>query len=178
VVALALAVADRIGNIRIWDTETEQVFQHWQADDSTIWSLAWSRDGELLATAHADEFVRLWESATGAALCELTPHPGGATDLAFLFDGVTLATASRDGSIRLWDQELGVRLGESFVDVDAPLWRMVASDIGNWFATTSASGSVKIWNTLNKRTVCQQATWDRQAQKRYLGDAEHPRACR
>ena len=73
----------------------------------TVWDVAFSPDGRLLATASADETMRLWALATGECLRTLTGHALGVLSVAFSPDGRLLATASADETVRLWDPATG-----------------------------------------------------------------------
>ncbi len=172
-----LASSDRAGVVRIWNVSTAELLQHWQADDNTIWSLAWSVDGRQIATAHADEAVILWTVETAKAERNMTPHPGGATDVVFLADGKTLASTSRDGSLRLWDTELGINIGEPIGTSGEVQWRLVKSQVDNWFISTRSNGSVERWDILEMKTVCRRSEWNELAQRRYLGEGETAIAC-
>ncbi len=74
---------------------------------ATIWELAHSPDGTLLATASDDQTARLWDAATGAHIRTLTGHTSGVGAVAFSPDGTLLATASYDTTARLWDPATG-----------------------------------------------------------------------
>jgi len=172
-----LAVADRVGTIKIWLSATGKLEKEWVADDNTIWSLAWSDDAKSLATAHADEVLKIWNVESGEVLRELTPQPGGATDVAFMQDDMTLVSTSRDGTVRLWDRELGVQLGTVLGVEGAAQWQVAADNNAGWFVTSQADGSVKLWDLLDKASICRRAAWDKDAQRRYLGEGESPVSC-
>jgi WD40 repeat protein len=65
-----------------------------------IYSVAFSPDGQLLATGCIDHIVRLWDPATGNHLRTLTGHTG-VRSVAFSPDGQLLATGGDDMTV-LW----------------------------------------------------------------------------
>src|SRR6267378_6817747 len=68
-----------------------------------IYSLAFSPDGKLLATAGFDNTVKLWDFATLKEVRTLTGHTGPVYSVAFSPDSMTLASSSADKTIRLWN---------------------------------------------------------------------------
>ena len=68
-----------------------------------MYDVAFSPDGQRLASAGLDQTVRIWDNATGKELSALKGHAGWVARVAFSPDGQRLASANRDGSIHLWE---------------------------------------------------------------------------
>jgi WD40 repeat protein len=67
--------------------------------------LAFSPNGDLLASSSNDNTVRLWDVASGEQRGELLTA-GFVNDLEFSPDGRVLASAGDDNTVRLWDIEV------------------------------------------------------------------------
>ena len=75
--------------------------------DRGLWSVQFSPDGTMLATAGDDGIVRVWDARTGRLLTSMTEPDGYSTyDAEFNATGTELVSASSDGSARIWSTEL------------------------------------------------------------------------
>ena len=69
--------------------------------------LAFSPNGQTLASASRGGNIRLWDANAGAYLRTLTGHPDGVESIVFSpVDGWTLVSEGRDGTILLWELRL------------------------------------------------------------------------
>jgi WD40 repeat protein/serine/threonine protein kinase len=75
-----------------------------------VYCVAFSPDGNLLASAGKDRTIRLWEPVTGRLVATLRGHQDDVNFIAFSPDGQALASASDDRTIRLWDPAAGKEL--------------------------------------------------------------------
>ena len=77
-------------------------------DKTEVNGVAFSPDGERLASAGGDGAVRIWNSRTGKVIQEFpAAHDKAACSVAFHPDGRHLASAGADGLVKVWDLATG-----------------------------------------------------------------------
>jgi WD40 repeat protein len=92
--------------MHLWDLESgqERVFSQHQG---TVYSLAFSPSGELIASAGADKNIVLWAVASGRSRI-LQGHEATVLSVAFDREGKYLASSSQDRAVRIWDLSTGI----------------------------------------------------------------------
>ena len=111
-----------------------------------VWSVAFSPNGQTLASGSYDQTIRLWNVNTGHLLHTLTGHTNEVMSVAFSPDGQTLASASWDATIRLWNPHNG-RLKRILTGHTDGVASVVFSPDGQTLASGSADQTVRLWNT-------------------------------
>jgi predicted NACHT family NTPase len=110
---------------------------------STVAGVAFSPNGQTIATASQDGTVKLWRAADGKVLRTLS-GADGMTSVAFAPDGQTLAAGSKDNTVRVWrvsdGQPVRTLAGHSYM-----VQSVVYSRDGQTLASGSLDGTVKLW---------------------------------
>lgn len=92
------------GEICLWNGNTGQRIQTSQIlkHDSRVNYLAFSNDGQKLASASHDKTVRLWDTKSGTLLKCFEEHSDWVKCVAFSSNGNFIASASDDYSVLIW----------------------------------------------------------------------------
>jgi WD40 repeat protein len=95
--------AYRPADVVLYDPETGAVRKRLTGHPLGANAVAFSPDGQFMATIGPDHFLRLFDLATAREAGTLSERVGWAKSLAFSPDGTWLACAGGDEVVRLWD---------------------------------------------------------------------------
>jgi len=140
-----VAVGAPDGTLSLWRGGDPTRLRVLDGHTGTIRSLAFSRDGAILASASRDQTIRLWSVGSGEELKLLPTRQRDVIAMSFLPDGVGLATSSLDGAARLWDTAAAeVTLDWTW---SGPMTALAVSPEGQWIAVGGYDGSLALWET-------------------------------
>jgi hypothetical protein len=147
-VAAATSTPGGPHEVRVWEFTASgpvnPVTANRHAD--VIHDLAFSPDGNVLASTGYDRLIKLWQvTADGCKeLRVLKDHSDAVYGLTFSPDGTLLASAAADRAVKVWEVATGTRLytlGESTDWVYAVAW---APD-GRHLAAAGVDRSIRVW---------------------------------
>ncbi|PZO39369.1 MAG: hypothetical protein DCF19_13960 [Pseudanabaena frigida] len=111
-----LASAHEDQTIKLWDVNINapqnlepdlQPFQILRGHSDRILSIAFSPNGQILASGSADRKIKLWNPHTGKAMKTLQGHRSWVWGIAISPDSKFLASGSYDHTVKVWDLESG-----------------------------------------------------------------------
>jgi WD40 repeat protein len=142
-----------------WMRQLPSVEQTWSACLQTleshtngVTSVAFSPDGQTLASGSWDSTIKLWDALTGALRSTLEGHTDGVTSVAFSPDGQTLASGSDDSTIKLWDASTGA-LRNTLKGHKDWVTLVAFSPDGQTLASGSHDSTIKLWDILTGQVL-------------------------
>ena len=130
----------------VWDVHTEERLHKLIGHTGSIYALAFSANGRVVAGGSAgDRTLRMWDAHTGDLLKTFRGHTDLVRALAFSPSGDTLVSASSDTTLRLWNAETG---HEKKVFMEHIGWGVdaVFSPNGKWLASVSSDDKIHLWD--------------------------------
>ena len=139
-----IAVASSIG-IWLYDAHTGVELALITGHTAYVYCIAFSPDGQTLASGSRDSTIRLWNIQTRRRKATLIGHISRVKAVAFSPDGNTLASTGIDDTVRLWD--LRIRKLKKTLTGHTDMGRSVAfSPDGRLLASGSDDGTIQMWD--------------------------------
>ena len=140
----------KVYTLRLWDVSTGEILWQANADEDVTFAVAFSPDGERVASGGDEHTIKLWDVSTGDKLRTLVGHSDVVSRVAFSADGQLLASASEDNTVRLWDPNTGRHL-DTFARHSDAVYGVAISPDGLTVASGSGDGTVGLWDVTTGR---------------------------
>ena len=141
------AVGDSRGGIRLFSLQDWQPCLYLVGHEKDTWvtQIAFSADGQRLASSSMDNTVRLWDTVTGECLKTFRGGDKWIWSVAYSPDGRTIASGGDDNTVKLWDVSTGEC--QIFTGHDAWVGSVMFHPSNNLLVSSSFDGTVRLWNT-------------------------------
>lgn len=139
---LATAIDDEI---ILWEVANIKQMMTYSGHTCWVQSLAFSPDGQILASGSNDQTIRLWNIHTGQCLKILPGHTSRVIFARFSLNGQTLITGSEDQTVRVWDVNTGECLQILETHINWVLSIALSPD-KQTLVTASDGTTVKFWD--------------------------------
>jgi WD40 repeat protein/serine/threonine protein kinase len=156
------------GKMKVLESQTGQELMSLNGHSSSVNSVAFSPDGQRLASASSDQTVKVWDAQAGRELLTIKGHTSAVVCVAFSPDGKRLVSCSsrpsgistgpsgkdpgEPGEVVVWDASSGQELltlkgHRRFVN------SVAFSPDGKLLATLSRDNTVKVWDAQTGREL-------------------------
>jgi WD40 repeat protein len=130
---------------------------------NNVKDLAFSPDGQTLATADHFHALSLWNAADPKKRAQLRGHGHAVYAVAYSPDGKSLATGGQDETIMLWNPSAS-ETADSITNVVIDEWHWVGHPIispdSKIFAAASRSDQIELWDLARRRVGVRLETKD------------------
>ena len=132
--------------VHLFDAKTGKLKRTIPEHPQYINCIAFSVDGNTIATVDRDGQIRFWDTDTGKVKDTLGTHKKAVKSVKFSPDGKTIATRSIDGKVRLWNIDTK-RLENTLSIHKNSIYDVVFSPDGNTLVTENSDETIRLWNT-------------------------------
>jgi WD40 repeat protein len=112
---------------------------------SLVNSVAFSLDGNTLASAGGDNAIKIWDVQTGRQIRSLIGHTSYILSVTFSPDGRLLASGGFDNTVRLWDAKMGTLL-RTFEGHTGGIFSVAFARDGLTLASGGFDKTIKLWD--------------------------------
>jgi WD40 repeat protein len=153
------------GTIRFWEAKSWKPFYLIYISDPRptfegkefpvspgVMSVAFSRDGRLLATGIRDRTVRVWDTEKRLQITVFSGHEGGLRSVGFSPDGKSIVSGGHDGTVRIWRLTPESPTGKVIGRHEEMVTAVTFNPAGSRIASSSLDGTVHLWSITEHET--------------------------
>ncbi|MFO0802531.1 MAG: c-type cytochrome domain-containing protein [Gemmataceae bacterium] len=136
------------GEIKLFDAAGKPLGEVKNAHSDTVFGVAFSPDGKLLASCSADKFVKVFEVPGGKFVKSFEGHTHHVMGVGWTPDGKKIASCGADNFVKVWDYEKGEKLRD-MPGHTKQVTQLFFVGKTPQFLTVSGDASARMWNAEN-----------------------------
>jgi WD40 repeat protein len=135
------------GNVRLWDTATNQCLYTYTGHQAPVWAIAIAPDGQWFVSGGDDNTLKHWDISRGECLHTYTGHQNLVRSVAISPDGRWFVSGSDDNTLKRWNVFTGECL-HTYTGHQGWVTAVAISPDGGWFISGSHDQMLKCWDVL------------------------------
>jgi WD40 repeat protein len=130
--------------LHVWDVATGKLLRAYEGHTDSVFAVAWSPDGQRIASGGRDRQIQIWDAFTGERLLTYLGHTHWVYVIAWSHDGSEIASASQDHSTQVWKTDTGT-IRYTWTSPSRAMMGVAWAPDDRYIATVSHVG--EIWET-------------------------------
>src|SRR5207244_93396 len=130
------------GTVKLWGTADGKLLFNLEGHAGPVTGVAFSANGQLLATSGSDRTVRFWNPANGQPIAALGAHGGPASAVVINPNNAAAYSAGEDGTVKFW--QLPPQVPKPLPAAGDAVTAVALSADGNTVVAASADKSVRV----------------------------------
>ena len=131
--------------VMLWNADTMRAIGETITHKPQVMAIAFSDDGQIVATGSSDGSVRLWDSASGKPIGQPMAGNDDVITMAFSHDGHRLAVGHADKTLQVWDTGTFQSVGKT-MHMDSMTAAAAFSPDGRILASGGGDGTIRLWD--------------------------------
>lgn len=134
--------------VKIWNVQQGSLshFKNLANSSLLVQSIAFSQNGQTIATGTAEGQIKLWQVSTGKWLRDLSGHKGQVRALAYSPDGQIIVSGGIDNTIRIWNLNQPNSRALTLTGHQDLILSIIFSWDGQTLITSSRDRTIRMWN--------------------------------
>eukprot|EP01134_Creolimax_fragrantissima_P000177 CFRG0177T1 len=95
--------SEKLGQLLVWEWQSESYVLKQQGHFHEMGAIAYSPDGQMIATGGDDGKVKIWNTRSGFCFVTFSEHTASITGVRFSHSGHAVYSSSLDGTVRAYD---------------------------------------------------------------------------
>jgi len=117
----------------------------YQGHEDSVFSVAFSPDGNMIVSGSSDNTLRLWDLHGNQIGQPFRGHEDSVWSVAFSPDGNMIVSGSFDKTLRMWDLQ-GNQIGSPFQGHEDSVWLVAFSPDGEAIVSGSSDKTLRLWD--------------------------------